>query len=406
MKKIRFIKIVLFCAIIYGSALLTLLHQDQESSDIENRTLAQKPVLSTQEDFLSGSYQNQYEEYLEDQVIGRDKWVSLSTAIQRATGMREINGVYFGKKHYLLEKWQESDFDEEQVEENMETLSAFLNETAESYGQDHVSCIMVPSKTNSLSEYLPKYVDAMDQTSVLQELRDQLSYPDSLLDLSEALQQHGEEYIYYRTDHHWTTLGAYYGYHAWAEQSGQATAYPLEHYQRETVFQDFNGTTYNKVLRGGKPDQVELFHSAGDASVHVSLDAGAGNVESDSMYFPEEAAQGFDRYRIFFSQNTFQIEVDTQAKTGKTLLLVKDSFANCFVPFLTENYDKIIMIDYRYGKESMGSVLDRYKGITDILVLFNTEKFMQNSKLEKLADLRREETEENGMEEFRLEDFM
>lgn len=403
MRKIRLLKIILFCIMLYGFTFLTLFHADQKTSDTENRELAQKPVL-TKKEVLKGSYQKKYESYLDDQFVARDQWVSLATALQTGLGKKEINGVYFGKEHYLLEKWQESDFDSEQVEENVEILSDFLNEAAEIYGQEHVSCMMIPAKTTVLADYLPRYVDTPEQTGVLQDLRDQLSHPESLLDMQEILQEHKEEYIYYRTDHHWTTLGAYYAYQTWAEQRGQATAYPLEHYQRETAFQDFHGTTYNKVHEGGRPDQVELFHSAGDASVQVSMDE--GELVSDSMYFPGEAAKGFDRYRIFFSKNTFQIEVTTQAKNGKTLLMVKDSFANCFVPFLTEDYERIIMIDYRYGKQPMGTIMDQYEDITDVLVLFNTEKFMQNTKLGKLADLRRGKTEEKEMEEFRLEDFL
>lgn len=403
MQKIRQLKIILFCAMVYGSAMVSLLYPDQETSVTENRELAQRPDLHIRE-FLHGTYQEQYETYLDDQFVGRDKWVSLASLVQAGIGKKEINGVYLGRDHYLLEKWQKSDFDWEQVEENIEILSEFLNGAAEMYGSEHVSCMMIPSKTTVLSEYLPEYVDALDQTPVLHALREKVSDPEKVIDLQEALQQHSKEYIYYHTDHHWTTLGAYYAYQAWAVKTGQAGICPLEHYQRDTIFKDFYGTTYNKIHIGGLPDQVELFHNGQDEMVQVSMDK--GDLVSDSMYFLEEAEQGFNRYNIFFSKNTFQIEVNTQAKTGKTLLLIKDSFANCFVPFLTGDYDRIVMIDYRYGKIPIGSVMDQYEDITDVLVLFNTEKFMQNNRLGKLADLCRENTEEKGMEEFHMEDFV
>ena len=124
---------------------------------------------------------------------------------------------------------------------------------------------------------------------------------------------------------------------------------------------------------------------------------------ADSIYFPEEAARGFNKYNVFFSKNTFKIVITTEAGTGKSLLLVKDSFANCFVPFLTEDYDQIIMIDYRYGKVPVGDIMEQYEGITDVLVMFNSEKFMQNTKLSKLADVGGGET---GMKKFNLEDFL
>ena len=102
-------------------------------------------------------------------------------------------------------------------------------------------------------------------------------------------------------------------------------------------------------------------------------------------------------------KRTIDLFLDVYKRQGKTLLLVKDSFANCFVPFLTEHFDKIIMIDYRYGKMAMGNLLSSNSDITDVLVLYNTEKFLQNKKLEKLADIRKGES---TMKEFDMNDLL
>lgn len=401
MKNIQWIKIILFCLLLFSISVATLVLPARKYSVVENRKLAQKPEWSV-DGFLKGSCQSRYETYLSDQFFWRDDWVTMAVAMQSRMGKRDINGVYLGTDGYLLEKYDDAEFDDEQVQENTELLSTFLNEAAESYGQEHVSCAMIPSKTTVLSQRLPRYAFCPNRDGVLATLRKQLSHPDCLLDLRETLQKHRQEYIYYRTDHHWTTLGAYYAYAAWAEQQGLEAA-SLEHYKRETVFTDFYGTTYNKVHAGGLADEVELFHGTMDDRVHVSMDS--GEVVSDSMYFPEEAADGFNRYNVFFSKNTFQVEIDTQADTGKTLLLIKDSFANCFVPFLTEEYERIIMLDYRYGKTAAGKIMSDNEGITDVLVLLNTEKFMQHTKLAKLADVHWKKPEDKGMEEFNLDDF-
>jgi hypothetical protein len=182
---------------------------------------------------------------------------------------------------------------------------------------------------------------------------------------------------------------------------GQAASHSLTEYDRENVFTDFYGTTYNKVHIKVPADQVELFRSQSQEKINVSMDD--GDVTSDTLYFPKKATEGFNRYDVFLSKNTFKIEINTNAKTEKTLLLVKDSFANCFVPFLTEDYQKIIMLDYRYGKTPVGKIIGQNKDITDVLVLFNTDKFAENKKLAKLAD-----TEVTGqtMTEFRAEDFL
>lgn len=400
MKKTKQIMVIVFCILLFGGTLATMFLPEKENSVMENRELAKKPKFSAQK-FLKGKYQKKYETYLSDQFFLRDQWVNLSSGMQYFSGKKEINDVYLGKEGYLLEKNPEKDFDKEQIKENIAFLSSFLNDTEEFYGKEHVSCIMIPSKAEALSNRLPTFAEVTDQSEVLEALKSKLSYSDMLLDVKKILRKHQKEYIYYRTDHHWTTLGAYYAFQEWAKKTGQANVYPLNEYQREIVFEDFCGTTYNKAHVPVKADRVELFHSPDEKRVHINMDDGEREV--DSFYFREEALEGFNRYDVFFSKNTFKIEVNTEAKSKKTLLLIKDSFANCFVPFLTEDYGRIIMIDYRYGKVSAGNILSDYEDITDVLVMFNTEKFMQNTKLAKLADTERRES---SMEEFNIDDFL
>lgn len=400
MKKGKTATILIFCLMLSAGSLTTFLLPEREFSAMENRELQRKPKFSKKK-FVKGRYQKQYESYLGDQFFCRDRWVRLAAGVQAALGRKDINGVYVGKDGYLLERSRGTDFDAAQVKENVDYLAAFLNEAAKRYGKKHVSCMMIPSKAQALPNRLPDFASYIGQDNVLDSIKRRLRYPELLFDATEEMQKHKQEYIYYRTDHHWTTLGACYAYSVWAAKTGQASPHKPDYYKRETVFTDFYGTTYNKAPVNVPADSVELFHSRGDNKVRVDMDDGA--VTSDSLYFKETASKGFNRYEVFFSKNTFQVEVSTKAGTGKTLLLIKDSFANCFVPFLTEDYDRIIMLDYRYGKIPAGRILNIHKEITDVLVLFQTEKFMKNTKLEKLADIR---TEGGGMEEFNPADFL
>lgn len=399
MKKLKVIQIVIFCLILSAGLATSFLLPDKAYSDRENRELAGRPGFSRKA-FLSGKYQKRYEKWLNDQFVFRDGWSALSANMQRVMGKKDINGVYLGKDGYLLERYGKSDFDDEQVQNNVEILTAFLNDASERYGQERVSCMMIPSKTNALENKLPLYAESADGSAVIKNMRNDLRQSDILLDAGDFLENHRKEYIYYRTDHHWTTLGAYYAWRGWAEKMGHPVR-DIEDYQRENIFNDFYGTTYNKAQVYVAPDSVELFHSAAEDGVHVEMDD--GEEESDSLYFPQEAEKGFNRYNVFFSKNTFKVVVTTKAHTGRTLLLFKDSFANCFVPFLLEEYDQIIMIDYRYGKISAGSIMRQYPEITDVLVLFNTEKFMQNTKLGGLADTDGGKSE---MQEFNPDDFI
>lgn len=404
MKKGNIVLVVVFCLLLFGCTIVTFILPKKEFSVAENRELQGKPKL-TGKKVKKGTYQKQYEKYLNDQFFLRDAWVRLAVGMQSFLGQKDINGVYLGKDGYLLEKPVKADFDEEQTEDNVVYLSTFLNEAADIYGKKHVSCMMIPSKAQVLTNRLPDFAEVPNQDKVLDSLRSRLTQPEMLLDMSGELQKHQQEYIYYRTDHHWTTLGACYAYAAWAKMTGQAVPHEPGYYRRETAFTDFYGTTYNKVPAGVPADQVELFHSPDETGVRVVMDD--GEVMADSMYFKKAASEGFNRYNVFFSKNTFQIEVITKAQTEKSLLLIKDSFANCFVPFLTEEYERIIMIDYRYGKVPIGRIMSQHKELTDVLVVFNTEKFMQNTKLAKLADVQKERQGNDGtMEEFDPEDFL
>ena len=314
-------------------------------------------------------------------------------------GKKDINGVYLGRDGYLLEKSTAEETEKEQVEENINILSSFLNDMEKDYGKEHVSCLMVPSKDQAIPDRLPAFAQTEDRQWVVDTLKQKVTTPDHVFDLKQTMEAHQNEYIYYRTDHHWTTLGAFYAYQAWMQKMG-AKAQPLEAYRRETVYRDFYGTTYNKVHVKVSADEVEVFHSKGEDSVQVNMDE--GEKKAETLYFPEKAEEGFNRYDLFLSGNTFQIEITTGAHTGKTLLLVKDSFANCFVPFLTQDYDRIILIDYRYGKTAVGTLRSRYD-VTDVMVLFNVDKFMKHTKLAKLAETKKRK---QTLKEFNPEDFL
>ncbi len=391
--------IIIFCILLAGGSMLSAFSPKRDHSEIENRALASRPQLSI-DAVLDGSYQEEYEAYLNDQFFLRDSWVSIAVNLERCFGKKDINGVYIGKNGYLIEKYSKEDFDAEQIRENIEFLSRFLNHATNSYGTEHVSCMLVPSKSAVLSDKLPAFAQAADETPLVTQLKEALDAPEIVLDATDELRKHQQEYIYYRTDHHWTTLGAYYAYAAWAKSKGK-TPFSPEDYKQEAVFHDFYGTAYNKVHIPVPADTVTLFHSPEKTDIKLSENGRplSGSKENP-LYFREEAARGFNRYNIFFSKNTGIFEIDTSAKTDRTLLVIKDSFANCFVPFLVQDYQKIIMVDYRYTKKPAADIIDTY-GVTDILVMYNTEKFMQDTNLRPLA----KEMKSKTMEEFSADDF-
>ncbi|MGN1206151.1 MAG: DHHW family protein, partial [Eubacterium sp.] len=255
MRKIKIMSIIVFCVMLFGGAIVTMTCPKKAYSTMENRKLEQKPEFA-KSPFWKGAYQEKYEKYLSDQFFLRDNWVDLAVNIQKMLGKKDINDVYLGKDSYLLEKEKEDEYDKDQVAENVKTLSSFVNDMCEMFGEKQVSCLMIPSKTLVLSEYLPAFSQVSEHTEVLEALRKSLLHPDRMLYLKDMLKSHQQEYIYYRTDHHWTTLGAYYAFVEWAKKSGQANAQSLKNYDQEVAFDDFYGTTYNKVHVNVPKDRV------------------------------------------------------------------------------------------------------------------------------------------------------
>lgn len=411
MKISGLVRIIIFCLAVFGCAAITIIMPDATYSDRENRELAQMPKL-TRASFLSAKFQKRYENYINDQFIFRDELADMSVRAQICLGYKDINDVYIGKDGYLLERL--SDEDEDLIENNIDILSQFLNYAVEEYGADHVRCMMIPSKAEAMPDKLPSYAP-LKAHDVTDRLAGALDNKDILIDVRDTMRNHQDEYIYYRTDHHWTTLGAGYAYNRLRQSYGQELL-DISPEDMTERYNDFYGTTYNKAGVNVAQDIVYTYNGAA-ADVNVCM-----NDEDyyDSMYFEHAAVKGFNRYELFFGGNTFKIVVDTHAGTGRTLLLVKDSYANCFVPYLTNDYDRIIMIDYRYGKQAAGSILDEYEDISDVLVMYNTDKLVTNNKLTKLADISRspgtedsqdshdtdKEQAGSGLEEFDIDDFL
>ena len=355
----------------------------KDESAMEKRELAQFPVPTLAE-VADGTFQEQFEAFLEDQFAGRDAWVTLKTAFEvRVLGKTESNDIYIGSGGYLIEKYTDADFEEDQVAENVEALAAFANMVSGAMGPDAVRVVMVPGKANALPSYLPAYAQS---STAQQEMKDalcaQLDNADSVfLDLTETLQAHEDEYIYYRTDHHWTTLGAYYGYEQIMASLGtEVDAY--ESYEPEAVTSEFLGTSYNNVHYATQADEITRIHTtAGDAATMVIDDSG-DIVQADSIY-DEDALAGDDPYTYFMSGNYGQITVHTGCANGKTLFIVKDSYANCLVPYLAEQYETIVMLDVRYLNDNVSTCISNSVDALDenvnILILFNEEKFMQDT---------------------------
>ena len=197
-----------------------------------------------------------------------------------------------------------------------------------------------------------------------------------VIDLRSVLKPHADEYIYYLTDHHWTSLGARYAYQELRRSLGLEDKKTTD--SEIAVADDFLGTDYNRIHYYRKPDVIHKYDIPEANTATMEINNSGEKTKYQSIY-DEKALKTADKYNCFFSGNYSAITVDTDAKNDKTLLLIKDSFSNSLVPFLCQDYETIIMVDLRYVNSSVTDYLPEGKVPDDVLIVYNEEKYMQDT---------------------------
>lgn len=354
------LSVVLFFGIV------NLFARDLEFSDAENRALAQKPKL-TWDSITDGSYFEGIDDYLADQFVGRDAWISLRLGYTQLMGAKESNGVLLCDDDYLMEKPVAPN--EESVAKNLAAMTDF----AARHADLNICVSIAPTAACVLEDKLPSNVPIRDQQADIAALQKKLTGV-TFIDVMKALKEHADEEIYYRTDHHWTSLGAYY---AFLDMADELNIEPITEYDIYTVSNTFEGTLASKSGSHDVTDTVQVY--APKPTVDYSVNYTHTDTVSTSLY-SRAALDTKDHYTVFFGGNYPRIDVSTTADTGRTLLLFKDSYANCMVQFLTPYFDKIIMIDSRYYSENAESLITS-EGVTDVLFLYNVNTFHEDSTL-------------------------
>lgn len=370
--------IATFLLLIAAIALWNLIRPVKVFSENENRLLAQFPSF-TAETVRDGSFTEGYEEYLADQFPVRDGWISLKTRTELLSGRREINNVFIGKGNWLIDKY-DGTLSQERIDGNLKLLGDFTTYAAQTLGQDHVRVLLVPTASAVLTDKLPPFAHDFDQQALLDEAAS-LCPEGTVLNLLPLLQEKQSEYLYYRTDHHWTTLGAYYGYNAWAESVG-LTPWSRDSFTEDTVTESFYGTTYSKINLPVTPDSIVRFTPKDNVSYHMTINL--GEKESDSLYAPEYLEKK-DKYSYFLGGNNPIVEITSSAgEPGRKLLIVKDSYSHCFAPFAANHFEMTTLLDLRYFNMGVRQYMEE-NGITDVLVLYSTANFADDRYLSTLS---------------------
>jgi len=364
-----------FFAFIYIFALLFWILPDKDVSAEENRALASAPTFSF-EALSNGSYTADFATYMADQFPARNFFVGMKALSERALLKGQNNGVIFADNGYLVTRFDKTD--NETLSKNIEYISDFAK--AASNGGIDVTTAVAGREIDVASSVLPKSygTDSSDAAWSIIDASFKENGTD-YIDLKAPLKEcfDAGEYVYYKTDHHWTSLGAYRAYCAISESAG-ITPESVERFKRETVTDSFFGTTWSSAgAKWVKPDSIEFFRYDGDDD----LETDRGDEKFDGLYKTSYLDEK-DKYSAFLGGNAARINITSKNGEREKMLVVKDSFFHSLAPFFAKEYD-LVIIDLRYYTDSVAE-LCRNESIDKALVLLNVETLGEESGLGKL----------------------
>lgn len=374
-KKAKAVSMILFVLFLSACGIITLFSPKDDFSETENRTLAQMPEFS-KEKYLDASYFTELSDYLCDHFYGRSDWIKLMTETELASGKIEINGTYITENRHI-EHLTEPDYSV--VDEAVLAINEYSAETS-----TPVYVMLAPTAAGIYADELYEYAPQYEEEKLIDYVYAKLDENVKSLDIFMTMKSAYDENIYYKNDHHWTSLGAYYAYYFAISKLG-FTPVDFSSYNIERVSSDFYGSLYSQTLYSGfGPDSVDIFNCENGIEItSVEVNDGLKVSEYDSLYFREYLDKK-DKYSVFLGGNYPIVNITTQAQSGKRLLLIKDSFANCFVPFLTQHYSEITVVDMRYINIGLANFVNA-DDYSQILFLYNASGFSSDTDLKKIT---------------------
>ena len=382
---LSFLNIFIFLALIYIFTILNMLApKDKTISEVENRTLAKKPVYNL-DNLLSGKYFRDFEDFFADHFFDREKLVKVSKDITSLKGVKREEEVFlvdFAGQNVGGNQETEDDSSINLEEDNVVATTTgnllilndtvmelykfnvekaklyadMINKVSEKFGENvKVYSLLAPIQIEFLNN--EKYKNLSDsQIDAMKFVNNNFSDNIIPVDAYTPIKEHIDEYVYYRTDHHWTALGAYYGYTGFADAAG-LEAVPLDSYKNNEA-RDYLGyiSTVNPYETVNKnPDTVvyyippvktdmKVFYYDKETSEKKSYN---GDVINKKYTMLDQ------KYGIFLGGDSALSVIKTDAETDKKIMVIKDSYGNAFVPFLTPHYSEIYVVDPRHYKDSI-----------------------------------------------------
>ena len=363
-----------FSILVILFTVIDIINSPNEFSELENRKLSQMPILSLKS-YIDTSFSSDYEKYINDQFFLRDNWIDLKSRIEYLLGKRENNDIIFGRENYLFKKF--TTFNDEMLENNLNSIITFTN----NYNKE-VDFFIIPNSYAVYDELTPRYLPLVDQLSLINSINSYLSLKSNdhinTINVAEELLKNKDDYIYYKTDHHWTSYGAYLAYLTYMDYLGLEIV-DINNLEKITI-NNFLGTYYNrsKYFKADS-DLITYYNILG---LHIEID---GKEKLSLMDL--DKFKGSDKYSAFLWGNNGLTKVIneniSEERKGSSILIFKDSYANSFIQFLSYNYEIIDIIDLRYFKESIRNFM-KDKDYNEILIMYSFNNLSSDINIRRL----------------------
>lgn len=351
----------IFLFFIYGMSIATLIGPKRNFSEMENRYLAKAPDWSVTQ-MLNGQFSKGVETYMSDHIFGKDTFMKLKTRMDQSIGKIESNQVYFADDGYLLGMYKE---DTKQITKNVNLINKWLqNINKKTY------FMLIPNAIDIMEDKLPfgAWNDSQEKTRNF--IKDNLSNEIIWVDPRPILMEHKKENLYFKTDHHWTMQGAFYGVQAFTKVANLKMPSPNE-YHLKILTDNFLGSQYSKVPTGNSvPEQIAYFER-NNGKYEISYD---DNKQKSTTFIEENLLEHKDKYAAFLGGNHGKIEIKSNGLYDKRILCIKDSYANCMIPFLSDIYRDVFVVDLRFFRGDLDLYIKENE-IDEILFLYNVEFF-------------------------------
>lgn len=365
---------ILFIVIIGSLTLSNLISPSKSFSEKENRYLQQMPKLSWS-DIKSGEFSSAFEKYTGDQFLFRDYWIGIKTSSEIAILKKDNARVYFGKDGYLFDV--KKDIDKEQYGKNINYLNSFVLNLQNIDENIKVTALLPPTKASVLKDKLPLFAPTIDENNLFLSIKKDLSSKIDLLFLQAVLSE--KDKTYYKSDHHWTSYGAYLGYYKYM-LSRKELPISLDKFNVVPVTNNFLGTSYRKAnLFSYKGESIEKYSLENDNKLNVLYN----NIKATTSLYDESYLEKTDKYAYFMGGDHALVKIDTGVLNNKKLLIIKDSFANSMIPFLSNHFQEIIVVDPRHYNGSIVNLISE-NHIKEVLVLYNIQSLVSEKTLVKL----------------------